>query len=318
MGYAADVKVTFVDLDKIDRGEAYAPKKFAKDLASALDNFATKEGQKAVRDAARRFLFTNYGIATRDDRNEAPTHTRAELPKPAWASEDSNRYLVKTRAEMGGNLGYHTFKGLIAVADDQHKMTTNAVVGMRDNKSYVKQLLKLGADTASALVDPLSTILHEETHGASKGRSTSYQGVGVGMEEALTELIARRATRDFLGVKFDPRRPGSAPLEPPVRITSAEKTYKGGNGSYNGYIRGLFNIVAEHTGHDDIHERIEEAAIKVRQWGKGEAYTKPEEQAADFVRYLRSGIDDHKGEIPDEVRQRLIAALTDPAGPMMK
>ncbi len=44
-------------------------------------------------------------------------------------------------------------------------------------------------------VGPLRNLVHEELHGASRCMPTAYQGVGIGIEEAATETLARKRTR---------------------------------------------------------------------------------------------------------------------------
>lgn len=160
------------------------------------------------------------------------------------------------------------------------------------------------ANDVSRDLDGVRILLHEEAHGASPANPPSYRGVGVGIEEAATELIARRASRELTGF----REGWPAPTQNP-----RTNKYDGGYWCYGKYINGLFDAVSEHTGDAGIQSRIEDAVIETRKWQKGVTYNTGEEQIADIVSRL-------KGEdgklLPKDKRDRLVATLSDPNGPM--
>ncbi|MES2964844.1 MAG: hypothetical protein V4760_13215, partial [Bdellovibrionota bacterium] len=128
----------------------------------------------------------------------------------------------------------------------------------------------------------------------------------VGIEEAGTEILARKATRELLGFK-EHKQAFSLPTK------KVYGRYDGGDGSYNKYIGGLFTSVAKHTGDLGIHDRVENAFIATRKWGDGSTYSSGRHQIIDFV----DNLTDSKGEkLSLDVREKLIEELASSSGPL--
>lgn len=126
------------------------------------------------------------------------------------------------------------------------------------------------------LLDGFRALVHEDLHGASRIASNAYSGIGVGIEEAGTEILARKITREH--------------FEEPALFKIPERAglhyYSGGYGSYQEFITGLLNAVDRAYGDgSDVGKRVEEAFLKTRKWKPGE-------------REIASG-DDHVDEFVD-------------------
>jgi hypothetical protein len=107
--------------------------------------------------------------------------------------------------------------------------------------------------------------------------SSAYQKAGAAIEEATTELLARRATRDLVGIEWA-KLPEASPLRPPVRktlpgiIDRARATAWTSVGSYNGRLNRLFAAYERALGAPivtdaqmaDALRRLEDASVAMR------------------------------------------------------
>lgn len=113
----------------------------------------------------------------------------------------------------------------------------------------------------NALLGGIATLVHEDLHGASRIESNAYSGLGVGIEEAGTEILARKITREHF------EEP--AVLKLPERVTYGY--YSGGYGAYAWYIENLLGAVDNaYRDGTDVGPRVEEAFLKTRRWKPGE------------------------------------------------
>lgn len=86
--------------------------------------------------------------------------------------------------------GYHDWDGVIAVDRKRHALTVKAL-----------NLLRRGQHSAvtADMWDTLRTLVHETVHGHSPLKALGYVRHGAAIEEATTELAARRMMRDTFG-----------------------------------------------------------------------------------------------------------------------
>ncbi len=292
-----------LDLDKLKKHPAPELKPWAGLIAKSIGE-RTPEAQKVVRGALRDQLAT-LGIATRDDRRAFASYT---FPK---AGKGLNT--LTFAADIGGGEAAHGWDGDLKLTRDAMAMVQSGMAILEDETKLQAWRNGLGKkvngraktpNDVSREMDGIRILLHEEAHGSSPALPPSYKGVGIGIEEAATELIARKASRDLTGF----REGWPCPTQNP-----RTKKYDDGYWCYSKYINGLFDAVSEHTGDAGIQSRIEDAVVETRKWHKGATYTTGEEQIADIASRLKG--EDGK-PLPKDKRDRLIAALSKPNGPM--
>jgi len=128
--------------------------------------------------------------------------------------------------------------------------------------------------------DGLRTLLHEEIHGHTRWstKGTARTSVSRVVEEATTEVLARRLTRDLLGIPIDRARPFLTGMD---RVAS---TRIGAAGSYGHLIRDVLTSIARHTGETgpQVLERMEQAAWRMRT-ARAKIAETPEEHLRNFV-----------------------------------
>lgn len=159
-------------------------------------------------------------------------------------------YRTKPDAEMGGANAYHSSDG-VTVRVSRHNRCV--------------QLAQMMTNTPKAIpsrddLDYIRTILHEEAHAHSQKGNGAYRRGGIGIEEAGTELIARRAIRDI----FAGDSSAKAIVARPPKWENGRWTP--GNGAYHDFIVGLVDATHEHLGGDknDVREKLENAFIRMR------------------------------------------------------
>ncbi len=298
-----------VDLDKIAKPPELKPKEFAKQALRLLPDKAETPApnvQQDIRDTFRDLLHSK-GIVSREDRYDGETSEGLRKYKKS-DFRGPNAYEVQPDGSLGSNIhAMHGWGGTITMSEDAHK---GMVEGLRLASIGEKDVRKINSNDGAY---GLRTMIHEQIHGASKAKSSAYRGAGIGMEEAATEILARKVTRDLFGAKGSS---GDVPFALPQQTKGTdfwgkpEVSYGGGEGAYNIYIQGLFRSVGKHTGHEDIHARIEQTLLKTRAWDAGNRYTTPEDAIFDFVHTLTK----------DEAQRRaLIGELSDTtSGPFAK
>lgn len=294
-----------VDLDKLTPAARPEMKTWAAQLSKNLGS-STADAGTAVREALREQL-RGMGVVTRDDRRGGQPgvdHWHA-LPR---AGAGVNDYATKpdNSTDLIGADAYHGWDGRMRTRKSVNSSATDRLREFgQKGEDWPQELKRRGfqAEDFSRRFDGIRVLLHEEAHGASKALGPAYRGIGVGMEEAATEMIARKGAREVLGFKDH-----TEAFRLPVK--SSAGPYKGGEECYREYIEGVFNAVAKHTGDDNIHKRIEDAFVATRRWGKGEVYQSPADQVADFVANL--------GKLPKDVAAKLAEELNDPTGFMAK
>lgn len=304
-----EVNVALVDLDKLEKTAKPDTKEWADKLAKRLELSNPKEDAKAIREALREQLRGSLGLVTRDDRRGKHPGVYGWRSFPE-AGRGVNSYNVVSDVRMAGANATHDWVGATEVRKSVHDNAKQALADLAKNPRAAIELRQSGfsSELISKKYSGIRTLLHEEAHGTSKLLGEGYRGVGVGIEEAGTEILARKATRELLGFK----QHKDAFSLPTKKVYGR---YDGGDGSYNNYICNLFTTVGKHTGDAGIHERIENAFIATRKWGNGDTYSTGRQQIVDFV----SNLTDWKGEkLPSDVAQKLIEELASETGPLAK
>jgi hypothetical protein len=185
---------------------------------------------------ARAFLAAN---GSRSPGNQARQRTavRAMLEGEGITSVD----VAASRPDAGkmhifpgrGSLrGTHDWRGKIKI---QRQVFDEAIAGMR--------ALDAGHTLTNPQINGLRTLTHEELHGASRIQPGGYRAHGVGIEEALTELSARRLLASRLGLLPD-TLPHDHPLSGPFVDPITGEFRHGRPGSYDHFIERLAEHVA--------------------------------------------------------------------------
>lgn len=160
---------------------------------------------------------------------------RQGLPSVDVAEGRSGARSLTTKPEGGSVRAMHYWDGAIEVRQDVYR---HAVEGMRAAAQ--------GLALAREQIEGIRTFVHEEIHGTSRIKPVAYQRHGVGIEEALTELTARRVLARAL--RLDPDRvPTNHPLASPLPYPDSDSYYHGRTGSYDRYIERLSTHVANAT-----------------------------------------------------------------------
>lgn len=148
----------------------------------------------------------------------------------------------------------------------------------------------------TAALNALSTFVHEELHGVSRSTEKAYVGVGMGIEEAATEILARKVVRELA------RDPEGLAL--PVR--QEDGRYGAGGkqgeaayyGAYNKAISGLLAVVGREAGHEGVQQRVERAFLKIRAPEAGDSrWVGETDQIREFVAALDGVDDEQRGKI---------------------
>jgi hypothetical protein len=306
-----EMNVALVDLDKLEKTDKPDTQKWADNLAKKLELSNPKEDGKAIREALREQLRGSLGLVTRDDRRgkHPGAYGWRSLPE---AGKGFNGYSIEASARMAGANAWHDWAGAVGVRDSVHENAKKVLTELAKNpRIAIDELKTLSSSEISKKYDSVRTLLHEEAHGTSKLQREGYRGVGIGIEEAGTEILARKAARGLLGFT-EHTQAFSLPTKKTYGRYTKYDVYDGGDGSYSNYIGGLFNKVAKHTGDAGIHDRIERAFIATRQWGNGDTYSTARDQVVDFVKKLRMS----SGEsLSTEAQIKLVDELLDPKGP---
>jgi hypothetical protein len=158
-------------------------------------------------------------------------------------------------ADIGGAVGLHKWDGSVKVVKSYLESTARALA------MDPAALRALPIHEQHSLLHGLQVLVHEELHGASRIRSIAYLGPGVGIEEAATEILARKIVREH----FE---------EPALyKLPNKANNYDeySGYGAYQRYISRLLSAVDHAYGDGaDVGARVEEACLKTRRWTPGE------------------------------------------------
>ena len=286
-----DLDVDIVDLDLIDPPKAASKAQLSTDMAAAINTAVRGGDGSSVRDRMREIM-ASAKIPTRDGKRSY------HLFPDATAARKSREFRVSQGAfPIAGAEGVHMWTDEIEVTRDVASRATAAL--SMDRAAF----LAAPQGVRNARADGLRVLVHEELHGASLVRPAGYQGVGIGIEEAGTEILARKLTREHLEDPTVSKLPSRQP----------DGSYIGGYGAYASFIKALLKAVDEAYGDGtDVGARIEEAFVKTRQWTPGEntqaGYFDPRHQIEAFVNAL-PGLSPAK-------RLRLRRTLNDPNGPL--
>lgn len=263
LGYSMNTDVDIVDLDVIDPPKIADKTKWRADLKRDVDVVLQSGDGTAVRDRIREIL-GSADIPSRD----AGRGYALKFGVAANVARSLNH--VPSSADIGGAMAVHRWDGSVTVAKSELEKV--ARIAAMDPAA----LKALPVAEKNAQLDGLSTLVHEDLHGASRIVSTAYRGVGVGIEEAGTEILARKITREHFE---DPDV-----LKLPER-SNWSGSYFGGYGSYQPYIQNLLEAVDVAYGDGkDVGNRVEEAFLKTRKWKSGEQeITSGESHIDEFV-----------------------------------
>lgn len=292
------VSVRFVDLDK------HRPPPPSVDLPTFVARHGaafTKLGsnprpavQRETREALRGVL-RSYGIETRDDRR-ASMLTFAPTVQPLDDEHTMNRLERATPERLGYANAQHDWTGRVTYSEKVGKHAAQAFSLLQTDPNVFANKRRFSmADEDD--VDAVRTIVHEELHGTSAATSASYEGVGVGIEEAATEILARHVTRDLLKLS-------GAPDENILGLPALrDGKYKVAHAqSYDKFVEEVFNSVAEVTGHERLHERVVGALVKTRRW-HNQAWQTGRQQIEAIVDAM---------DLPLEKRNELVERLATP------
>lgn len=153
--------------------------------------------EKDIRQGLRGYIGDNIGAQSQDERD---------------ARLDRDRFQILPAKKMAGANAHHEWEGQVAMRDELHDRLQPVLKAMgqvvRDGASAALPTASGGArtkltDFKDSEADPIRTLLHEELHGFSRGSSSAYQGIGVGIEEAQTEILARKMARKLFGETTD-------------------------------------------------------------------------------------------------------------------
>lgn len=240
-----------------------------------------------IRDGVRGLLNRWAGLTTRDT-------MRHWLPSRAglgfWI--DNTLKAAKTRA-------MHFFTGQVHIDADVCAAAARAF-----------RAIKRGAAVTAEEWSAVRTLLHEETHGCSLALGAAFERHGVVWEEILTDVLARRATRELAG---EVAAAGIDSIQYNFdRWTLTPRGWRGGGavtGSYAQIIeRGVEALCDQlHVTPQQAVGLLERASIAQRR-GVGRQVATADGYTTDLSRRL---LKDHHGRAPtaDEVR-RLNAVLS--------
>jgi len=272
--WSAETDVALVNLDREQR-PARPTQAWATDLKRAFkkvsEGSATQDDLTVVRRGLRERLL-HHGIAGRDDERD---------PTKLVFTGDENKLLVETTASMPGAAGTHDFHGEVVIRTDYAQGAADTVRVLADRAPQVQAM---PMSVQNTLLSRLNVYVHEELHGASAANGSAYQGAGVGMEEAATEILARKVTREMVGHTSATTGALSLPTRKPdggYRVDAGESgAYFG---PYNGYIGALLRETGEVHGHTGVHERVERACLQTRSSAITGRWNRPADQIHAYV-----------------------------------
>ena len=153
----------------------------------------------------------------------------------------AGRRRLSWRADLPGAVAWHQWDGEV-------RYDSSVMNGLRSLSANQPRARRMGIQQTlwRRATSALSTVIHEELHGHSSGGPRSYTGsVGVGFEEATTELAARHITARFVGRRTN--LPDFA-----LTMHRINNDYSSRSGAYGGYIQRL---------HQRVEEGLREAGV---------------------------------------------------------
>lgn len=294
---AKRVRVRLVDLDK-ERREARPAREWSAEAGAAARRVAKGDyAAGAVLRGGLRELLRRYGAATRDDEP-------GRDPGAGVLAFVHNADAIRADATTPGVAGYHDWNGEIVIAPAQLEAAAAAIESVAADGPEAFRRLPMKAQNNR--LNKINVLVHEEVHGASPVVGSAYHGAGIGMEEAATEIIARKLARELVGYT----KPTGEALSLPTRKADGGYRAEPGDANpymhapYDNYIGALLREVGEVTGHSGVHERVEEALLKTRSSAVRVTVTTPRQHVALFVDAL--GL---RGDRADDLVGRLLREL---------
>lgn len=269
------IEITLVDLDKLARPMRPAVE-WAQSGVDAIDSLGTGVGGGPKTRLFVREALLHHGIATQDDRR---THTPGEV-------EFTNPPEMRLRIQdIPGAAGSHANDGTITLPPSEVLAAKNAMQALVMAGPDKFRLLPLSVQ--NTLLDKISTIVHEELHGASMTSGGSYVGSGIGIEEAATETLSRKITREVAGHTSNTNGALGLPtLQPDGRYAATTGSTNAYFGAYNRYIAIVLEQTAEVMGHADVHTQMETAFLKTRAIPPTRPWTSGKEQIEAYATAL--------------------------------
>ena len=169
----ASVLITADDLPKSRKMSLFSPQKMAQALAAFHSNPDDPQAQQEIRAGLRR-LCADYGMLDRDD-----------------GSPDEMKFGYLGDQYGGSILGIHTWEGGILARADEVKHAW-------------KECQRLGGDTTREkkvkYAHGLHVLVHESVHGHSPIAKGNFKGRFRLLEEATTEMAARKIDSEVSGI----------------------------------------------------------------------------------------------------------------------
>lgn len=227
-------------------------------------------------------------VAFPDKLSNAERRTAARRAIRAWYESDGVRSKDTSEFASGtdklsfkrlpkGIGGYHFWTGDIQHVTAYRKEIEDAIAAA---KRMERGLPSQPGKPASVRYEHygFKSLLHEEAHGCSPGMRGSYLVSGRGVEEATTELYARRKFREFFGYHQPSYRSSTFNPSADSTATMGERiahrpVYEGGKwvdrsmSSYKKYIEAIYDVTHRFTGLDPslVGEAVDLASIRMRQ-----------------------------------------------------
>lgn len=201
-----------------------------------------------------------------------------------WKLPGSEKIVVERDAgladlqRLGKAHAVHLWDGTVVLTNDVADGARKALQDFADRPDLRPQTSDLQG---------LTTLLHEEIHGCSPLLYTGYRGAGIAIEEAGTEILARRATRELLKDKdvFDLPTVGEKRKDGFFEMSGGDDRTM-----YNPFIKGVLHAVAEVTKQKDVGVLVEDVFIEIRK-APGARFATAEDQIDAFVESRTLGLD---------------------------
>ena len=204
-------EVALLDLDKLAPQAPRPTEPWAAEAKHTAERWLAGDATAGgvVRDLIRERLAA-IGAVTRDD-----DVTKSGVVKfGSDRSEAALSAVPEVHFKPGAN-GLHDWQGHTFLRkEDIADSLPVAFLAVSDLAAFRAQPVHV----QQAVMQVIRVVVHEELHGASAAQSSAYQGPGVGMEEAATEILARKLVREMCG--YTDRTGADVPLSLPYRHAS--------------------------------------------------------------------------------------------------